>query len=134
MRRPVDAQAQDLQRIEMLRQQKLIQSSPNLAALIGASRRKPVRRHHPDEADIRAHGQASKEAQHELRALESIGPAQIMLEALDEAADDMIVEMVDLIVVDAIDSADVVAHDAMAGADEVVGELAEDFLHLVHLD
>ena len=125
MRRSADAQARETQRVEMLRQQMLTQqrataSRTNLAALVAASHRKSVKhRHHVDESEIKAHDQARRDARHELRALESMGPAQILCEALNEAADEILESTFEMVAEDCLESA---------------GELADDFIHLVHLD
>lgn len=138
MRRPVDAQTQDIQRAEMLRQQQMLtqqRARPGLPALVAASRRKPVKhRHAVDDAEVRAHQQAGRDARHELRSLESIGPAQLLCEALDEAADDIIEETVGLVADDFMHAAEDVAGVVIDEVDGFVGDMADDFMHLVHLD
>lgn len=134
MRCPADAKAQDTKRVEMLRQQALTkQRAGSLPALIAASRRKP-HKHRVDEAEVHAHEQARRDARHDLRALASIGPAQLLMGVLNEAADEMLEEAVEMVAEDLLESVEDVAVEVIDEVDGVVGEMADDFLYLVHLD
>lgn len=140
MRRAVDAQAQDIQRVETLRQQQLLtqvramSSRSSLTALVAESRRKPLKHHHVDDSEVRAHDQASRDARHELRELESIGPGQLLCEALDEAADKMIEESIDMVADGFFESVEDLSGAVIERIDETVGDIACDLIHFARLD
>lgn len=140
MRRTVDAQAQDIQRVESLRQQQLLtqvramSGRSSLSALVAASRRKPLKHHHVDDGEVRAHDQACRDARHELRELESIGPVQLLCEVFDEAADEMIEESIDRVADGFFESVEDLSGAVIEQIDETVGDIACDLIHFARLD
>lgn len=139
MRRPADvlAQTQKLQLNQVLQRQasaqrlllEQLKPHPELAA----HRRKPIRRHHVDDADVRAHQHALRDEKRELRELDSIGPGQMLLSAIDEMADELIEESIELVVDELRDDIEGFADCVVDEVEEVACELAEDFMHLAHL-